>query len=420
MEVRTPQDADQGLKEAALELHRRHAGKIALQPKVPVRNLEDLALAYSPGVAEPCRRIHADAESVFTYTARANTVAVVSNGTAVLGLGNIGPAAALPVMEGKALLFKAFAGIDAWPICLDARTVDEMAAAVKMLAPTFGGFNLEDIAAPACFELEETLRRQLDLPVFHDDQHGTAIVVLAGLINVARATGRPLASLRVVVNGAGASGIACSKLLLDMGVRDLILCDTSGAIYAGRQENMNRFKKEIAQLSNPQRLQGGLAEVLKGADVFLGLSQANVLSTEMVRSMAPNPVIFALANPDPEIRPDLAREAGATVIATGRSDYPNQVNNVLAFPGVFRGALDTRSTCVNEAMKRAAAEAIAGLVTEAELTAGIVIPHSFDPRVAPSVAAAVARAAMETGVARLQISPEAVAERCRKLTEQAD
>ena len=403
------------MREKALELHKKNQGKLAVSSKVPLRNASDLSLAYSPGVAEPCIEIHKDKAKVYDYTAKGNFVAVVSDGTAVLGLGDIGPEAALPVMEGKAVLFKAFAGVDAFPICLASKDAEEIIRTVKLLEPTFGGINLEDIAAPKCFEIEERLKKETDIPVFHDDQHGTAIVTAAAMINAAKLTGRDMTTLKVAVNGAGASATAVTKLLLSMGIENIIMCDTTGAIYRGRTTKMNDFKENIASITNPENLQGTLADVIKGCDVFIGLSVGNVVTQDMVRSMAKDPMIFAMANPTPEIDPALAREAGASVIGTGRSDYPNQINNVLAFPGVFRGALDTRATDINEEMKVAAAMGIAGLIEQEELKPDYIIPGPFDPRVAPAVAAAVARAAMDSGVATIKVDPEEIARRTREL-----
>lgn len=403
------------LRDKALELHRQNQGKLSVVSKVPVETAYDLSLAYSPGVAEPCKEIHADTERVYEYTSKGNLVAVVSDGTAVLGLGNIGPEAALPVMEGKAVLFKTFAGVDAVPICLGTTDVDRIVETVKLLEPTFGGINLEDIAAPACFEIEERLKKEMNIPVFHDDQHGTAIVTLAGLINALKVTGKNIHDIKVVANGAGAAGIAIIKLLLSMGARNIIMCDTKGAIYDGRQEGMNSVKDLIAKNTNADRVKGSLEEVIVGADVFIGVSVGGAVTTEMVQSMNRDAIIFAMANPDPEILPDVARAAGAAVIGTGRSDYPNQINNVLAFPGIFRGALDVRATNINEEMKIAAAYAIASLVTDDELSYDYVIPRPFDVRVAPSVAAAVAKAAMETGVARKKINPIEIAEALAKV-----
>ncbi|BAD41519.1 NAD(P)-dependent malic enzyme [Symbiobacterium thermophilum] len=388
------------LKEAALRLHVQNRGKWTTASKVPLQTQEDLALAYSPGVAEPCRAIAADPEAVFRYTARGNLVAVVSDGSAVLGLGDIGPEAALPVMEGKALLFKAFADIDAVPLVLAERDVDEIVRTVTRLSPTFGGINLEDIAAPRCFAVERKLQAAVDIPVFHDDQHGTAIVVAAGLQNALKLVGKRLEEVRVVIEGAGASGLATAALLLDLGVSDLTLVDSRGTIYPGRPDGMNPFKEELAQRTNPRRVRGGLAEALAGADVAVGLARGGSMTREMVRAMAPDPIVFALANPEPAIWPEEAKAAGAAVVATGRSDYPNQLNNVLAFPGIFRGALDVRAREINEAMKRAAVRAIADLVAPEELSADYIIPAPLDRRVAPAVAAAVAEAAVRSGVAR--------------------
>lgn len=404
-------------REESLHLHRKNQGKLAVYSKVPVRNAKELSLAYSPGVAEPCKEIFDRPDQVYEYTMKGNMVAVVTDGTAVLGLGNIGPEAALPVMEGKAVLFKAFAGVDAFPICLKTRDADEIVRTVKLLEPVFGGVNLEDIAAPKCFEIEERLKREANIPVFHDDQHGTAIVTLAGLVNALKVVGKDLNTIKVVLNGAGAAGIAIIKLLQRMGVNDLIMCDTKGIIYEGREEGMNSIKEEVAKMTNRQRLKGTLADAVKGADVFIGVSVAGALTKEMVESMNADPIIFAMANPTPEIMPDEAKAAGAKVIGTGRSDFPNQVNNVLAFPGIFRGALDVYATHINEEMKMAAVYAIADLISAEELSAEYVIPAPFDPRVAPQVAAAVAKAAMETGVARRKVDPQDVAEKTRQLAQ---
>ena len=404
------------LREEALELHRKHQGKLEAVTKVPVRNARDLSLAYSPGVAEPCKEIFDDTAKVYDYTMKGNLVAVVSDGTAVLGLGNIGPEAAMPVMEGKAVLFKSFAGVDAFPICLNTTDPEKIIETVKLLEPTFGGVNLEDIAAPACFEIEERLKKETNIPIFHDDQHGTAIVTAAGLINALRVVNKSLDEIRVVANGAGAAGIAIIKLLLSMGVKDVIMCDTKGIVYEGRTFGMNPIKEEMAKITNREKLEGTLADAIKGADVFIGVSVAGAVTQEMVKSMNRDPIIFAMANPTPEIMPDEAKAAGAAVIGTGRSDFPNQVNNVLAFPGIFRGALDTRATCINEEMKLAAVYAIADLISEEELSAEMVIPAPFDPRVAPQVAAAVAKAAMETGMARVSVDPEVIREKTARLT----
>jgi malate dehydrogenase (oxaloacetate-decarboxylating) len=403
------------LREEALHMHRINKGKLESKSKVPVRNAKDLSLAYSPGVAEPCKDIYEKPESVYEYTMKGNMVAVVTDGTAVLGLGNIGPEAALPVMEGKAVLFKSFAGVDAFPICLNTTDVEKIIETVKLLEPTFGGVNLEDIAAPNCFVIEERLKKEANIPVFHDDQHGTAIVTAAGLVNALKLIGKKITEIKVVANGAGAAGIAIIKLLYSYGVRDIIMCDTKGAIYEGRPQGMNDVKAEVAKFTNRDNLTGSLEDVIKGADVFIGVSVEGALTKEMVASMNKDSVIFAMANPNPEIMPEVAKEAGARVVGTGRSDFPNQVNNVLAFPGIFRGALDVRATHINEKMKVAAVEAIASLISESELTEDYVIPAPFDPRVAPAVAAAVAKAAMETGVARIKVDPEDVKEKTMRL-----
>lgn len=403
------------LREEALHMHRVNRGKLESKSKVEVKNAKDLSLAYSPGVAEPCKMIYDKPETVYEYTMKGNMVAVVSDGTAVLGLGNIGPEAALPVMEGKAVLFKSFAGVDAFPICLNTTDMETIIETVKVLEPTFGGVNLEDIAAPNCFFIEERLKKEVNIPVFHDDQHGTAIVTVAGLVNALKLTGRKMSEIKVVANGAGAAGIAIIRLLHHYGVRDIVMCDSKGAIYEGRPAGMNEIKATVAKYTNRDKIQGSLEDVIKGADVFIGVSVAGALTSEMVASMNQDPIIFAMANPNPEIMPELAIEAGAKVVGTGRSDYPNQVNNVLAFPGIFRGALDVRATHINEKMKQAAVEAIADLITEEELASDYVIPRPFDPRVAPAVAAAVAKTAMETGVARLKINPEDVRKRTEEL-----
>lgn len=405
------------LRTSSLRLHKQNKGKLGVYAKVPLRNAEDLSLAYSPWVAEPCKEIYKNKQKVYDYTIKGNLVAVVTDGTAVLGLGNIGPEAAMPVMEGKSLLFKSFAGVDAFPICLGTNDTDKIVETVKLLEPTFGGVNLEDIAAPKCFEIEERLKKECNIPVFHDDQHGTAIVTLAGLINALKVVKKSITSIRVVANGAGAAGIAIIRLLYKLGVRDIIMCDTKGTIYEGREEGMNEIKERIARLTNRDRLQGTLADALKGADVFVGVSAAGAVTAEMVQSMNRDPIIFAMANPTPEIMPDEAKAAGAVVVGTGRSDFPNQVNNVLAFPGIFRGALDVQATNINEEMKLAAAYAIANLIADDEVHADYVIPQPFDRRVAPHVAAAVAQAAMHSGVARLKVDPEDIKERTMRLTE---
>ncbi|PFF88518.1 NAD-dependent malic enzyme [Bacillus cereus] len=388
------------LREEALKMHKENQGKLSVNSKVKVRDANDLSLAYSPGVAEPCLAIHETESKVYDYTIKGNLVAVVSNGTAVLGLGNIGPSAAMPVMEGKALLFKEFANVDAFPLCINSTDTDKIVEFVKMLEPTFGGVNLEDIAAPQCFEIEDRLRKVCDIPIFHDDQHGTAIVTTAGLINALKLANKNIEDIRVVVNGAGAAGVAIVKLLLNMGVKDVILCDTKGIIYKERQVGMNKFKEEMANITNKERKQGSLADALEGADVFVGVSAAGAVTKEMVRSMNKNPIIFAMANPVPEIMPEEAKEAGALVVGTGRSDFANQVNNVLAFPGIFRGALDVRAKEINEEMKIAAVYAISELINSEELHADYVIPDPFDRRVVKHVAEAVASAAVKTGVSR--------------------
>ncbi len=402
-------------REEALHIHRVRQGKLESKSKVPVRNATDLSLAYSPGVAEPCKEIYDDKNKVYEYTMKGNMVAVVSDGTAVLGLGNIGPEAALPVMEGKAVLFKSFAGVDAFPICLNTTDVDQIVQTVKFMEPTFGGINLEDIAAPNCFVIEERLKKETNIPIFHDDQHGTAIVTVAGLVNALKLSDKKMSEIKVVINGAGAAGIAIIKLLNRFGVKDIIMCDSKGAIYEGRSYGMNDVKAEVAKYTNRDKAEGSLKEVIANTDVFIGVSVEGALTKEMVETMNVDPTIFAMANPNPEIMPDDARDAGAKVIGTGRSDFPNQINNVLAFPGIFRGALDVRATHINEDMKVAAVHAIAELVAEDELSADYVIPAPFDPRVAPAVAASVAKAAMETGVARITVDPEAVKEKTRSL-----
>ncbi|MHB1126421.1 MAG: NAD(P)-dependent malic enzyme [Bacillota bacterium] len=403
------------LRDEALELHRTSGGKIEVISRVPVSNSKDLSLAYTPGVAEPCKEIHLDVDTVYDYTSKGNMVAVVTDGTAVLGLGDIGPEAALPVMEGKAILFKSFAGVDAFPICLATKDVEKIIETVKLLEPTFGGVNLEDIAAPACFEIEKRLKQECSIPIFHDDQHGTAVVAMAGLVNALKLIGKNLEDIRVVANGAGAAGIAVIKLLISMGVKNVIMCDRNGIIYKGRPTGMNPAKEEIAQITNPEGKTGSIAHALEGSDVLIGVSGPDTVTQEMVSSMAPDSIVFAMANPVPEIMPDVAKAAGARIVSTGRSDFPNQINNVLAFPGIFRGALDVRASDINEDMKIAAAYAIAALISKDELNEEYIIPGAFDPRVAPAVAAAVAKAAMDSGVARLQVNPQDIAEKTRKL-----
>ncbi|MBZ5751013.1 NAD(P)-dependent malic enzyme [Metabacillus rhizolycopersici] len=405
------------LREEALKMHKEKQGKLGVHSKVPVTNAKDLSLAYSPGVAEPCLDIFEDENKVYDYTMKGNLVAVVSDGTAVLGLGNIGPKAAMPVMEGKALLFKSFADVDAFPICLDTTDPEKIVEVVKLLEPTFGGVNLEDIAAPKCFEIEEQLRKVCNIPIFHDDQHGTAIVTAAGLLNALKLVDKKIEEIRVVANGAGAAGVAIVKLLLHMGVKDVILCDTKGIIYEGRPVGMNPFKDEMARITNKEQKQGTLADALVGADVFVGVSAAGAVTKDMVRSMNSDPIIFAMANPIPEILPEAAKEAGALVIGTGRSDFPNQVNNVLAFPGIFRGALDVQAKEINEEMKLAAVHAIATLISDEELHADYVIPDPFDRRVAAYVAEAVANAAIESGVAQKLVNTNQIKERLLAMSE---
>ncbi|ANK37049.1 malate dehydrogenase [Staphylococcus equorum] len=405
------------LRDEALEMHRRNQGKLEVTPKVQVTNKEELSLAYSPGVAEPCKEIHEDSRKVFEYTMKGNTVAVVTDGTAVLGLGNIGAEASIPVMEGKAVLFKSFSGIDGVPIALNTTDTDDIVNTVKLLEPNYGGINLEDISAPRCFEIEERLKKETKIPVFHDDQHGTAIVTVAGMINALRIVDKDLSDIKVVLNGAGAAGMAIVKLLYSYGVRDMIMCDSKGAIFEDRAFGMNDTKAYVAKWTNREKIEGSLNDVIRDADVFIGVSVADLLTKEMVESMADDPIIFAMANPNPEIQPDVAKAAGAKVIGTGRSDFPNQINNVLAFPGIFRGALDVEATQINEAMKQAAVEAIANLIHQEELNPDYCIPGPFDKRVAPSVAREVAKAAMESGVARNDMDPEEIYEKTMKLTD---
>ena len=385
----------------ALELHKQHQGKIEVVSKVPVKTREDLSTAYTPGVAEPCREIAKDPAAAYTYTSKGNLVAVVSNGTAVLGLGDIGAAASQPVMEGKAILFKEFGGVDAFPICLDTHDPEEVIQAVRLLAPVFGGINLEDIASPACFEIERRLEEELDIPVFHDDQHGTAIVVTAALLSALRVVNKEIGSIRVVVNGPGAAGTAIIKMLLAAGVKDVIACDENGILYKDRGVGIKDHKKMLCDITNLGDMRGDLADAVKGADVFIGVSVAGALKPEMAATMAKDAIVFAMANPAPEILPDEAKAAGVRVVGTGRSDFANQINNVLAFPGVFKGALQVRARDINTAMKVAAAHAIAVLVSDEERSEDYIIPGAFDPRVADAVADAVAKAARETGVARL-------------------
>lgn len=384
----------------ALKMHEENRGKIEVISKVSVKTREDLSTAYTPGVAEPCRKIHSDRNEVYRYTSKGNLVAVVSDGTAVLGLGDIGPEAAMPVMEGKAILFKEFAGIDAFPICLDTKDPDEIVETVKRLAPTFGGINLEDISAPRCFEIERRLKEELDIPVFHDDQHGTAIVTSAGLTNALKLVKKDFSKAKLVINGAGSAGISICKLLLELGIGDVILVDRHGILAVG-EEWMNPAQKEIAEKTNKEQLHGTLADALKGRDAFIGVSAPNVVTPEMVSTMAEDAIVFAMANPLPEIMPEDAKKGGARVVATGRSDFPNQINNVLVFPGLFRGALDARATDITEDMKIAAVKAIAGIIPEEELTEDYIIPGTFDPRVAKYVAEEVKKTAIATGFSRL-------------------
>ncbi|HOR42987.1 MAG TPA: malic enzyme-like NAD(P)-binding protein [Atribacterota bacterium] len=389
------------INQEALKLHSENKGKIEVVSKTEIKDMHDLAVVYTPGVAEPCRKINQNKDDVYTYTVKGNMVAVVSDGTAVLGLGDIGPEAAIPVMEGKAVLFKYFAGVDAFPICLATKDTEEIIKAVTLLAPVFGGINLEDISAPRCFEIERRLKETLDIPVFHDDQHGTAVVVLSGLINALKVAKKKIDEVKIVVNGAGAASIAVTKFLLSAGAKDVTLCDSKGMIYEGRTENMNSAKEEIAKLTNLTKQKGSLSDALVGADVFLGLSGPNLVNREMVRTMAQDPIIFAMANPTPEILPDEAKAGGARIIATGRSDFPNQVNNCLGFPALFKGALQVRASEINEEMKLAAAYAIASVIPDDELSETNIIPNVFHPEVMKKEAEAVAQAARDTGVARI-------------------
>jgi len=389
-----------GLREEALKLHKDNKGKIEVISKVRVENAKDLSLAYTPGVAEPCKEIHANPELIYEYTNKGNMVAVVTDGSAVLGLGNIGSRAGMPVMEGKAVLFKSFANVDAFPICIESQDVDIVVQTVKQIAPSFGGINLEDIAAPRCFEIEERLKKELDIPVFHDDQHGTAVVVLAGIINALKAVGKKIENVTSVVSGAGAAGIAISKLLLSSGINDVIICNSRG-ILDKEDERLDPIRKEMALKTNRANKKGALSDALKGADIFIGVSAPNIVTKEMIEIMNENSIAFAMANPIPEILPEVALAGKVKVMGTGRSDFPNQINNVLAFPGIFRGALDVRAKEINEEMKLAAAHAIAELVTEEELNEEYIIPKAFDKRVAIAVARAVSEAAIKTGVNRI-------------------
>ncbi len=385
----------------SLELHRQLKGKIEVVSRAKVNSKESLSLAYTPGVAQPCLEIQKDLSLSFELTRRWNTVAVVTDGTAVLGLGDIGPEAGMPVMEGKCVLFKEFGGVDAIPLCIKSKDVDDIVNTVALLEGSFGGVNLEDISAPRCFEIEQKLKERCSIPIFHDDQHGTAVISLAGLTNALKVVGKKLEDITIVMSGAGAAAIAICRLLLSAGVKDIILCDRKGAIYEGRQEGMNPVKEQMSKITNKQKKAGRIADVIKGADAFIGVSAPGMLTQDMIKTMAKDPIVFACANPDPEIWPDEAKAAGAAVVATGRSDYPNQINNVLAFPGIFRGALDVRAKQISEGMKIAAAHALAGLISDEELSAEYIIPAPFDPRVKDAVASAVAKAAREEGLAQI-------------------
>ena len=388
------------IKEKALLAHEQWRGKLDIRTKCPITNAEELSIAYTPGVAEPCLKIRDDVSLSYKYTGRGHLVAVVTDGTAVLGLGDIGPEAGMPGMEGKCALFKAFGGVDAVPLCIRSKDVDDIVNTVALLAGSFGGINLEDISAPRCFEIERKLKQRCDIPIFHDDQHGTAVITLAGMLNALKVVGKKLEDIRVVTSGAGAAGTAIIRLLISLGLKDVIMCDRQGAIYEGRP-GLTAEKADIARLTNREKKQGRLADVIVGADVFIGVSAPGALTREMVSTMARDAIIFACANPTPEIFPDEAKAGGAKVVATGRSDFPNQVNNVLAFPGIFRGALDVRASDINGRMKIAAAYALAGLVSDEELNPDYVLPAAFDPRVGPAVAKAVAQAAIDSGVARI-------------------
>ena len=385
----------------SLDMHRELGGKLDIECRKKIESMEDLSLVYTPGVAEPCRAIERDPEELWNVTIKNNLVAVITDGSAVLGLGDIGPAASMPVMEGKSCLFKRFAGIDSVPFAVSTNDVDEFVNVVSKIAVSFGGINLEDISAPRCFEIERRLQERLDIPVFHDDQHGTAVIALAAYKNALRLTGRGIEDAVLVINGAGAAGSSIARYFLAAGVKNIIMCDVGGALCEGYTEGLNPAQIELSKITNPEKRRGSLAEVIRGADAFLGVSRPGLLTGDMVRSMAPNPVVFAMANPTPEIFPDEALAAGAAVVATGRSDFPNQVNNCLGFPGIFRGALDVRARCINEEMKLAASEALASLVSESELSREYIIPSALDPRVVPAVAAAVAAAARRTGVSRI-------------------
>jgi len=399
----------------ALEMHKKNVGKIDIISKVKTNNEHDLSLAYSPGVAEPCRIIAKNPEELNTYTARGNMIAVVSDGSAVLGLGNIGARAALPVMEGKCVLFKQFGGVSAFPICIDSQDNEVVISTIKMLEPSFAGINLEDIAAPRCFEIEDRLKRETNMLIFHDDQHGTAIVTLAGMFSALKIYRKDITEVKIVINGAGAAGTSIVNLLNCISATDIIVCDSEGIIYKGR-EGLNTTKQRLAELTNSNNIKGDLSCALEDADVFIGVSVANVLAAEMIRKMKKNPIIFALANPEPEIKPELAMECGVRIIATGRSDYPNQVNNVLAFPGIFRGALDARAIEINTEMKLAAVKAISEIVSD-NIKEDYIIPKPFDRRVLPAVAVSVARAAMETGNTRGEVDLEFIEKKAKKIME---
>ncbi|MGG7056989.1 NAD(P)-dependent malic enzyme [Clostridium tertium] len=403
------------LKSKALALHKENQGKIELKSKVSVKTNEDLTMAYTPGVAEPCIEINKDYKKIYEYTSKGNWVAIVTNGTAVLGLGDIGAGAGLPVMEGKAVLFKTFAGVDAFPICLNSKNIDEIVNAVKLMEPSFGGINLEDIKAPECFKIEERLKKEMNIPVFHDDQHGTAIVVLSALINSLKFVNKKIDEIKLVVNGAGSAGIAITKLLISAGLKNVIMVDRAGILCTG-ESWMNDIQKDMAEITNKEKVTGSLVDALKESDVFIGVSAPGALTKDMINVMNKDAIVFAMANPTPEILPNEAHEAGALIVGTGRSDFPNQVNNVLAFPGIFRGALDVQAKEINEEMKLAAAYAIAELIPENEIRADYVIVEAFDLRIAPKVAEYVAKAAIETGIAqRTDITPEMVREHTKKL-----
>ena len=387
-------------KKEAMKKHIEWKGKIEVTARASVKTKDELSVAYTPGVAEPCLAIQADYSKSFELTRRWNLVAVITDGTAVLGLGDIGPEAGMPVMEGKCVLFKEFGGVDAFPLCIRSKDVDEIVRTIYLISGSFGGINLEDIAAPRCFEVERRLKEICDIPIFHDDQHGTAVIVSAAIINALKIVGKKIEDVSAVINGAGAAGTAIAKLLMTLGLKDVVLCDRKGAICEG-DERLNDAKKEISKVTNRKKLKGSLADVMKGTDIFIGVSAPGIVSQDMIKSMAKDPIVFPMANPVPEIMPDLAKEAGAKVIGTGRSDFPNQINNVLAFPGIFRGALDVRARAINEEMKIAAAHALASLVSASELNPDYILPHAFDERVGPTVAAAVAKAARDSGVARI-------------------